>query len=203
MPRDGRTELVETLRLRFADEAKRSAARPWGLASMLASSPFSVTTLTPVAAASHPTILAPSAPLPVEAPSSRRSPLRLFATFAVALVVAALATAGMAALLPRRDHAPAAGKSAPQAGARAPAVPAAPTPPASLDAPPTSLDAHPTTAAEPPPGPAAPSAPLQSTAPATPATGRPARRPAKKPAATGFVDVNFGSAPKGTPGTEP
>jgi serine/threonine-protein kinase len=222
MPRDGRAELAEILRLRFGEEVVRPPARSSvpSRSSVPAGSPLPAPTSSrpsvPSSSPFHPTMLAPSGPSRVSAPatppaappSPRRAPLRLLGAFTAALAAAALATAGLVALVPGRDRAPEPGKrehSAPLARPEGPSAaresPA--PPPASPDAHPSPLHAGPTSAADVPeaaanPTPlASPPASLASSSPSLPSGRPPTRRPVKKTRATGFVEVKLGPAQEG------
>lgn len=178
-PRDGRSELAAFLRARFPSPAEV----PTLVASSLMqgneiSHAFSPTRVTASPSTSTPTSL------------PRRSALRLLLAFTAALVAAALATAGVAALVLRRDHAP---KPETLAPARPIALPAVPLAPASPPAPPPTFpSSFVQSAQESALRPSLPSsqatsqvAPKPSAAPRTP------RRLVPKPKPTGFVEIEL------------
>lgn len=170
-PRDGRSELAALLKVRFPSPAE--------MPTLVAASSIPGNATSP---AFSPTVIAAS-----PSPSARSStPSRLLLAFAAALVAAALATAGVAALVLRQERAPEHGKIAPALPAVPPARAAAL--PASPPTPPTSFAAD----AQDPVRPSRPPSPATSQA----ATKAP-RRSIQKPQPTGFVEIELTPDPEG------
>ena len=187
-PRDGRSELAAFLKARFPSPAE--------MPTIVAASSIPGN-------ASSPTIVAASPSPPAQSSAPRRSALRLLFAFAAALVAAALATAGVAALVLRRERAP---EQVPEEGKIAPALPAVPpaVPPARAVAPPAHAAAlpalpssHVADAQDPARRVARPTSPDPSLATKPPVGSQAPRRPVKKTQPTGFVEIELAPPPEG------